>query len=900
MNRYSNREQPHAVSINSETKTATVNLPARSIASIQLTGVSGVSPKAQVKDGSTIQLQGQQSGKMLTAADDGRLTLQDMAKTPIQGRAQSFTVSSVAPSSGNPMLKRYLLSSADGSRFLGADGRMQAGTRESVGADARFVWILDTENGKTFSLVNQADKVALDVAGQETDAGAAITVAESTGNGNQAWHFRSTIPTGAQNTTVQVPLGGPVIMPDTVVPYYPWGRGEPVSVVWRTTTVDANKEGTYQVQGVATDFFGNTFPCSASVFVGALTVTDPASATVLFGSDASTARKAMEATAVYAHVKASPAIRVDPQAVTWDYSDLQGKLDRAKEGSTVGINGTLATGRGHFLPLSFTLYLETARLQNMADVSCNLTVTDQDVEYGKEDQWRKLTDGNTKEEAWATWNSAGNYRHSPTANFDFGQVRQLDRVTITYKDHPPVSAKAEYTDNGITWKPLGQIANNPQPGQTVTFRAENMVGASKVRIVNTVDNAWMDAAEIEAWARPWVGPIRNLAWGAGTHFNVNAEEGNTAGKAIDGHVAKGWSTWSTPTNINPTATFTFDRVRTITHVVTTFYRDGRASWPKEQTLEYRDKSGVWHRLGTRTGWYLPQSGSDSSTDADTPTADFVLTSPVEAKAVRLVNILQDSRAYINVAEMEVYGTESASTFNPEPGNDNHLADLRLDGQTIGGFSPDQSDYVVDLPVGVQSNPVLQAFSRDNAASVVQQSDTQSQVGGRSLVTVTPADGSRARTYSVLYRSFDLRELKITPPIKVDYDIGERFDPRGLQVGAVYVAQDTGNKQVKPLLLDDPELSITGFDSSVAGRKIVTVAYRGVNANFEVCVRDTEKKLIDEDSSGSKEQHLQPDGRSYSTLAHSGTTVVPISLLFVLLTVAALAVYMVRRYWSDKS
>lgn len=393
--------------------------------------------------------------------------------------------------------------------------------------------------------------------------------------------------------------------------------------------------------------------------------------------------------------------------------------------------------------------------------------------------------------------------------------------------------------------------------------------------------------------------IRNLAWSAGTHFNVNAEEGDTAGKAVDGHVANGWSTWSAPTNIDTTAIFTFDRVRTITHVATTFYRDGRVSWPKEQALEYRVKSGVWHRLGTRTGWYLPQSGSDSSTDADTPTADFVLTSPVEAKAVRLVNILQDSRAYIDVAEIEVHGTESASTFNPEPGNANHLADLRLDGQTIGVFSSDQSGYVVDLPLGVQRNPVLQAFSRDNAASVVQQSDTQLLAGGRGLITVTPADGSRARTYSVLYRSFDLRELKITPPVKPDYDIGERFDPRGLQVGAVYVAQDTGNKQVKPLLLNDPELSITGFDSSMAGRKIVTVAYRGVNANFEVSVRDTGKKVINEDSSGSKKQHLQPDGRFYSTLAHSRTAEVLISLWVLLLTVAVVAVYMARRYWSDQ-
>lgn len=87
-------------------------------------------------------------------------------------------------------------------------------------------------------------------------------------------------------------------------------------------------------------------------------------------------------------------------------------------------------------------------------------------------------------------------------------------------------------------------------------------------------------------------------------------------------------------------------------------------------MEYCDRSGNWHRLANNTRWYLPQaSGADASTKADVPTVAFVLSGPVEAKAVRLVNNLQDAKTYINVAEIRVNGTESLSDFEPELGND---------------------------------------------------------------------------------------------------------------------------------------------------------------------------------------------------------------------------------------
>ncbi|MCP8613672.1 hypothetical protein J1F30_000495 [Bifidobacterium asteroides] len=61
------------------------------------------------------------------------------------------------------------------------------------------------------------------------------------------------------------------------------------------------------------------------------------------------------------------------------------------------------------------------------------------------------------------------------------------------------------------------------------------------------------------------------------------------------------------------------------------------------------------------------------------------------------------------------------------------------GQTIQDFSAERNDYVVDLSAGSQSNPVLQAFGRDNAAKVVQ-TDERTNIDSKSLITVTFADG----------------------------------------------------------------------------------------------------------------------------------------------------------------
>ena len=137
--------------------------------------------------------------------------------------------------------------------------------------------------------------------------------------------------------------------------------------------------------------------------------------------------------------------------VTWNFDGLDTKLTDAKAGDNIAVTGTYQLDDATTIALKGAIYVTAATPENVADTASSLTVTNQQTEYSKGDQWKKLTDGDTSAEAWVTWNSAGDYSASPTATIDFGSECELSRVTITYGDKAPASAKAEYTTDGETW-----------------------------------------------------------------------------------------------------------------------------------------------------------------------------------------------------------------------------------------------------------------------------------------------------------------------------------------------------------------------------------------------------------------------------------------------------------------
>ena len=132
--------------------------------------------------------------------------------------------------------------------------------------------------------------------------------------------------------------------------------------------------------------------------------------------------------------------------------------------------------------------------------------------------------------------------------------------------------------------------------------------------------------------------------------------------------------------------------------------------------------------------------------------------------------------------------------------------------------------------------MLQAFATDNAAAVKVTGDAveNGKLGGKAAITVTSADESETKTYTVTFKAFTLASLKVTGPTKTEYAIGDKLDTAGLKVTAVYQSGDK-TKEV-PVALDDPQLAIGSFDSTTAGKKAITVSYRGVTATFNVTVK----------------------------------------------------------------
>ncbi|MFI7342988.1 RICIN domain-containing protein [Streptomyces sp. NPDC050085] len=161
---------------------ATVTVPAQSVTTFVIKGVSGVADDAAaVREGRTYQVTGVQSGKDLTAADDGG-TLVIRAGAGAAGQRWHLR-----RAGGDGNRARYVVTSAaSGLRLAVRDG---AAVLEAAGGrrDAAAQWILSTTGNGTYTLVNAGTGRLLEVGGQATNDGAAVTTWPPNSGANQRW-----------------------------------------------------------------------------------------------------------------------------------------------------------------------------------------------------------------------------------------------------------------------------------------------------------------------------------------------------------------------------------------------------------------------------------------------------------------------------------------------------------------------------------------------------------------------------------------------------------------------------------------------------------------------------------------------------------------------------------------
>lgn len=465
MNKFSNQEQPEgSVVIDAAAKTATVTVPARSIASIQLTGVTGVADGVAVEDGGAYQLVGQSSNRPLAAVEvDGAATsLQDAATTTDEARSQTWILHDAGAPANRPTLHRYVLTTPDGKVLTASGGNtvlsdMDVETAKTTDA---AIWILNTENGETYSLVNVEAQQALDCNGQATAAGTKVGLWESGGGAHQAWYIRSVEATGAKAVDIQTPVGTVPELPATVTPYYVWGEGQPVAVTWDTAALagQVGAEGVVTVTGTATDVYGNELYPTASVYVGTFTVTDPVSVTVGIGSSLAEVQAAAPAT-VDAHVGDSPAFA---EAVTWDWSGVS-DADFAATGKQV-VSGTIAAGDGSDATVAATLTVYATEIGKGGN-AINCAAVKASSEQGS-DEWGPYPASNTCDgnlgTYWSTWHN-GWTDDDPWLEYTFDKPTALaqievypeqatnegplSQITVMYRDGD------QWVNSGITMTP---------------------------------------------------------------------------------------------------------------------------------------------------------------------------------------------------------------------------------------------------------------------------------------------------------------------------------------------------------------------------------------------------------------------------------------------------------------
>lgn len=165
---------------------ATFTVPAQSVTSFVIKGVSGVAKDAALlQKGHTYKLTGVQSNKALTVAGNGTNLVIRSAATGTANAGQQWQLQQISGDTDNR--QRYVFTNpVEGKRLAVRDGAPVV-EPDTGRRDEATQWIMSTTGDGTFTLVNAATGRLLEVGGQATNEGAAVTLWTPNSGSNQRW-----------------------------------------------------------------------------------------------------------------------------------------------------------------------------------------------------------------------------------------------------------------------------------------------------------------------------------------------------------------------------------------------------------------------------------------------------------------------------------------------------------------------------------------------------------------------------------------------------------------------------------------------------------------------------------------------------------------------------------------
>ena len=202
---------------------------------------------------------------------------------------------------------------------------------------------------------------------------------------------------------------------------------------------------------------------------------------------------------------------------------------------------------------------------------------------------------------------------------------------------------------------------------------------------------------------------------------------------------------------------------------------------------------------------------------DTVSVDVNLTNNPGIVSMTL-NVEFDSSALtlVSVTDKGVLGTQA---HKPEKSSPYTLAwanDTATTNYTVNGTIATLTFKVNDVAVAGKAYPISVSYDRDNYH--IYDKDLN-------LVDFDISNGSISLEQPKTLSSISVH----TEPTKVIYNVGESLDTTGLQLKLTY--SDNSTEYVST------GFTTSGFDSTTAGTKTVTVTYNGKTATFDVTVNE---------------------------------------------------------------
>ncbi|WP_139122931.1 Ig-like domain-containing protein [Cellulosimicrobium cellulans] len=474
---------------------ATLTVPAESVTTFVVDGVSGVADDAAlVQDGHVYRIDGAQADRSLApaATGDGVVIRTD---APVAEQAWRLTALGASEGSGTNRTRYAVTNAATGEQLAVAEDTspvLTAAPADVADTPLAAQWILSTTGDGTYTLVNAFSKTLLEVGGQATADGSAVGTYLANSGANQRWRVVDETVLGTEPVEAFTTPGTAPTLPGSVVPVYRDGARGELPVTWDVPSDDAwATAGTVEVSGTVALPTGGSAEATATVVVDTLERTLPARAKAYAGGTP-------ELPATVTAVAAGGAEVQRP--VEWDAAP-EGAFDAV---GVVELTGTADAGSGETLPATVRVQVTEAASANGAlapGTTASATFTEPGYSVAG------VVNGNLTDKAWSNWLS-GTKRTSDTLTVTLPEERDVTGVvTRFWKDGSSATwARTVQLQAlvGGTWTDVGQpVAVDAAPsGPSPAVEIPADVRTSAVRVVLTArDNTHMVVSEIEVLAK---------------------------------------------------------------------------------------------------------------------------------------------------------------------------------------------------------------------------------------------------------------------------------------------------------------------------------------------------------------------------------------------------------------